>query len=95
MYPTFLFTSKDRLCSESGAYVQNYAGCFQCKDTNRAHDALKSKCKSVITEEDEEEKEITTFEREILTFYVINAQPEKKPVFKSFFQILAQSADIL
>ena len=78
MYPTFLFTSKDRLCSESGAYVQNYAGCFQCKDTNRAHDALKSKCKSVITEEDEEEKEITTFEREILTFYVINAQPEKK-----------------
>ena len=55
------------MCSEDGAYVLNYAGCFQCKDTNRAHDALKSKSKSVITEEDdEEEKEITTFEREIL-----------------------------
>ena len=50
----------------------------------------------MITEEDEEEKEITTFEREILTFYVINAQPEKKKKrFKLFFQILAQSADIL
>ena len=48
----------------------------------------------MITEEDEEEKEITTFEREI-PFYVINAQPEKKNAFKSFFQILAQSADIL
>ena len=60
------------MCSENGAYVQNYSGCFQCKDTNRAHDALKSKCKSVITEEDEEEKEITTFERENEFFQDLN-----------------------
>jgi rRNA maturation protein Nop10 len=57
------FPQRDRLCSESGAYLVNFAGCSVCKDQNRAPDSLKAKAKAVVKEEDDGlTKELLTFE---------------------------------
>jgi hypothetical protein len=54
------------LCSESGAYLVNFAGCSVCKDQNRAPDSLKAKAKAVVKEEDDGlTKELLTFERNV------------------------------
>ena len=58
---------QERLCAETGVYIQNFAGCSKCrelKDQNRAPDSLISKGTSTVEEIDDDiTKEITAFER--------------------------------
>ena len=60
------FTS--RRIWEKGVFLINFAGCFQCKENNRAPDSIKVRdySKENIVEEDDDDltKEIITFERE-------------------------------
>ena len=59
------------MCFEKGVYIINFDGCNQCKDSNRAPDALKVKAHSKEDVEDDGiEKEIITFERK-KTYFII------------------------
>lgn len=60
------FPQRERLCAETGVYIQNFAGCSKCrelKDQNRAPDSLISKGTGTVEEIDDDiTKEITAFE---------------------------------
>ena len=62
------FPQRETLCADSGVYLQNFVGCSQCNERNRAPDSLISKAKNTIEEIDEDDdinKEVTTFERKL------------------------------
>ena len=55
------------MCLEKGVYILNFTGCSQCKETNRAPDALK--VKAHIKEDVDDDgiaKEKITFERKYI-----------------------------
>ena len=59
------FPQRETLSADSGVYFQNFVGCSQCNERNRAPDSLISKAKNTIEEIDEDDhinKEVTTFE---------------------------------
>ena len=51
---------------EKGVFLFNFAGCFQCKENNRAPDSIKVRdySKENIEEDDDLTKEVISFERE-------------------------------
>jgi len=57
------FPQRERLCTETGVYIQNFAGCSKCNEQNRAPDSLISKGTGTIEEVDDDvTKEITSFD---------------------------------
>ena len=42
------FPQRETLCTETGVYIQNFAGCSKCNEQNRAPDSLISKGKVFI-----------------------------------------------
>jgi len=57
------FPQRERLCTETGVYIQNFAGCSKCNEQNRAPDSLISKGPGTIEEVDDDvTKEITAFD---------------------------------
>ena len=43
-----IFPQRETLCTETGVYIQNFAGCSKCNDQNRAPDSLISKGKFFV-----------------------------------------------
>ena len=59
-----IFPQRETLCTETGVYIQNFAGCSKCNEQNRAPDSLISKGPGTIEEVDDDiTKEITAFDR--------------------------------
>ena len=43
-----IFPQRETLCTETGVYIQNFAGCSKCNEQNRAPDSLISKGKFFV-----------------------------------------------